>query len=53
MVILYGHGKVSGNFINFSRFARDKQSKLEWANVVAAPHDLMCGATGYVFERLL
>ncbi len=50
---VFVHGKASGDFIKISKFSRNRQSKLEWANVVAAPHDVMRSATGYVFERLI
>lgn len=50
---VFVHGEVSGNFINISEFSQNKQSEYEWANVLAAPNDLMRGAPGYVFERLI
>ena len=38
---VFVHGEVSGDIINISGFSRNKQSNLEWANVVVAPNDLM------------
>lgn len=50
---VFVHGDVSGDIINISGFSRNEQSNLEWANVVVGPNDLMRGAPGYVFERLI
>lgn len=39
--------------IVISGFGRDIDSTYEWANIVAGPSNLMNGATGFVFERLM
>lgn len=50
---VFVHGEASGSFVQISEFSRDKRSKIEWANVLVAPHDLLVGAPGCVFERLV
>ncbi len=42
----------SSGAISVSGFSRDWGSRFEWANVVIGPSNLMCDASGYVFERL-
>jgi choline kinase len=49
---VFVHGERTGDLVKISKFSRDKVSKYEWANIVSGPSDLMCGASGYVFERL-
>ena len=49
---VFVHGKKDGDSISISRFSRNNKSKLEWANVLVAPNNLLRGAQGYVFERL-
>ncbi len=50
---VFVHGEEKDDYINISEFSREHQTKFEWANIIAAPNDLMHGASGYVFERLI
>jgi choline kinase len=50
---VFVHGEEAGDLVDISQFSRDRASKYEWGNVLAAPSDIMRGAPGYVFERLI
>jgi choline kinase len=49
---VFVHGGKNGDSVSISGFSRNNKSKLEWANVLVAPNNLLRGAQGYVFERL-
>lgn len=50
---VFVHGQEFSGTIHISGFSRTQPSRLEWANVVSGPSDLMYDAAGYVFERLI
>ncbi len=50
---VYVLAEEAGDCINISGFSREQKTKFEWANIISAPNDLMHGAPGYVFERLI
>jgi len=50
---VFAHCQESSEKLLISGFSRIRPSRFEWANVVSGPSNLMSGATGYVFERLI